>query len=317
MKKKEFMQSNGKAAIFLLPFMFNFIVLGMIPLALGIIGSFFQLNINDLSTLKFCGFRNYEVLFEDGFVYATEFWKAMKITALFTLVVVPLKIIIPLGLAFLLSLKPVGYKFFQAVLYFPTIISVSIVGVLFVGIFNDSATSSVFNAFFGTEIKWMSNNNLRWFIIILANIWSGTGGTTIILLSAINNIPKSLGEACESDGANWWTRFCTVILPNIKGTLEIVLFTSIINCFNLYGLPLVIGTSDNKGDIVSPMILIQSILNDGSKRGLTGFVTAMSIIFGLVVMIVTIIQKRVTRKKKGGDKYAKRYAEYKKTQEMA
>ena len=137
------------------------------------------------------------------------------------------------------------------------------------------------------------------------------------MLSAINNIPKSLGEACESDGANWWTRFCTVILPNIKGTLEIVLFTSIINCFNLYGLPLVIGNSDNKADIVSPMILIQNMLNDGSKSYLTGFVTALSIIFGLVVMTVTIIQRKATGKKKKGDKYAKRFAEYKKEQEVA
>ncbi|MBQ7879092.1 MAG: sugar ABC transporter permease, partial [Clostridia bacterium] len=272
MKKKEFMQSNGKAAAFLLPFMFNFIILGMVPLALGILVSFFKFDLYDLSSLEFVGFENYAMIFKDN-VFASQFWQGMRITAIFTLAVVPLKIIIPLGLAFLLSFKPFGYKVFQAILYFPTVISVSIVGVLFVGIFSDSSLS-LFNATFGTEITWLSNNTLRWVVIVMANIWSGTGGNTLILLSAINNVPKSLGEACEADGGNWWMRFRTVILPGIKGSIEIVLFTSIINSFNLYGLPLVINHPINKYDVVSPMILIQSWLSDLNKARLTGLITA-------------------------------------------
>lgn len=314
MKKKEFMQNNGKAAIFLFPFMFNFIILGMIPLAIGILVSFFKFNLYDLSSLEFVGFQNYAMIFQNN-VFATQFWHGMKTTAIFTLVVVPLKIIIPLGLAFLLSFKPVGYKVFQAILYFPTVISVSIVGVLFVGMFSDSALS-LFNASFGTEITWLSDSTLRWVVIIMANIWSGTGGNAIILLAAINNVPKSLGEACEADGGNWWTRFRTVILPNIKGSIEIVLFTSIINSFNLYGLPLVINHPVNKYEIVSPMMLIQSWLSDLNKAKFTGWITSGSIIFGIVIMIVTIIQRTTMNKKKKGDKYAKRYVEYKKEKEM-
>lgn len=315
MKKKEFMQSNGKAAIFLAPFMFNFIVLGMIPLGLGILVTFFKFDIYDFSTLEFRGLDNYFRLFQDN-VLAEEFWNAMRITAIFTVVVVPLKIIIPLGLAFLLSFKPKGYKVFQGILYFPTVISVSIVGLLFVGIFNDG-TEALFNAFFGTEINWLSDNTLRWVVIVMANIWSGTGGNAIILLAAISNVPKSLSEACEADGGNWWIRFRHVILPNIKGSLEIILFTSIINSFNLYGLPLVINHPENKYDIVSPMMLIQSWLSDANKSKLTGLLTAASIVFGLAIMIVTIIQRSVMNKKKGGNKYAKRYLEYKAEKEKA
>ena len=58
MRKKEFMENNGKASLFLAPFMFNFIVLGMIPLAFGILASFFSFNSGDLSTLKFVGIDN-------------------------------------------------------------------------------------------------------------------------------------------------------------------------------------------------------------------------------------------------------------------
>ena len=306
------MENNGKASLFLLPFMFNFIVLGMIPLTLGIAASFFKFDSGDLTSMQFVGFYNYIRLFT-GEAYV-EFWQSLGITALFTVVVVPLKILIPLGIAFLLSFKPAGYKVFQAILYFPTVVSVSIVGVLFTDIFSDSSMS-LMNALLNVEWQWLSNDALRWVVIVLANLWSGTGTSAIILLSAINNVPKSLHEACEADGGNVWTRFCKVILPNLKGTIEIILFTSIINSFNLYGLPLVIYGTTNEGAVVSPMMFIQSWLNNQPR--MTGVITAASIVFGLVIMSVTIIQRTVMNKKNKGDKYGKRYVEYKKAQEVA
>ena len=313
MKKKEFMESNGKATLFLIPFMFNFILLGMIPLFIGILSSFFKFDAQNLKQIEFVGLKNYLWIFKDN-VYSDWFWEGMKTTIIFTIVILPLRIIIPLALAFLLSFKPKGYKIFQGILYFPTVVSVSIVGILFVGIFSDGP-SSLFNATFGTDIEWLSGETTRWLVIILANLWNGVGSNAIILLAAINNIPKSLGEACEADGGNWWTKFRTVILANIKGSIEIVIFTSIISSLNLYGLPLVITADIHFSAMESPMKLIQMMLNEHSKY--SGLVTAFSIVFGLLVGTVTVIQKRVMRQKKGGDKYAKRYVEYKKAQEMA
>lgn len=313
MKRKEFMENNGKASLFLLPFMFNFILLGMIPLFIGILSSFFKFDAQNLKEIEFVGLKNYSYIFKDN-TYSAWFWEGMKTTIIFTLVVLPLRIIIPLALAFLLSFKPKGYKFFQGVLYFPTVISVSIVGILFSGIFSDGP-SSLFNATFGTDIAWLTDETTRWIVIILANLWNGVGSNAIILLAAINNIPKSLSEACEADGGNWWTKFRTVILANIKGSIEIVIFTSIISSLNLYGLPLVITADVHFAAMESPMKLIQTMLNDHSKY--SGLVTAFSIIFGLLVGTVTVIQKQVMKPKRGGDKYAKRYVEFKKAQEMA
>lgn len=310
--KKEFMESNGKAALFLIPFMFNFIVLGMIPLAIGFLSSFFKFDAYKLTEIEFVGFKNYALIFQNN-TYANWFWEGMRTTILFTVVVLPLRIIIPLGLAFLLSFKPFGYKFFQGVLYFPTVVSVSIVGILFTGIFGGD--TSLINAIFGTDTKWLVDDTTRWLVIILANLWNGVGSNAIILLAAINNVPKSLFEACEADGGTWWRKFTTVILPNIKGSIEIVLFTSIISSLNLYGLPMVITASIHASEMESPMKLIQTMLSDHSKY--SGFITAFSIIFGLTVGMVTVVQKRVMRKKEGGDKYAKRYVEHKQAQEMA
>ena len=307
------MESNGKATLFLLPFMFNFIMLGMIPLFIGIISSFFKFDAQNLKNIEFVWLKNYVLIFQSN-VYSKLFWEAMRTTVIFTVIVLPLRIIIPLGLAFLLSFKPKGYKVFQGILYFPTVVSVSIVGILFVGIFSDGP-SSLFNAIFGTNIQWLSNETMRWVVIILANLWNGVGSNAIILLAAINNVPKSLGEACEADGGNWWTKFTTVLLPNIKGSIEIVIFTSIISSLNLYGLPLVITTDIYADQMESPMRLIQYLLEKHSY--LSGFVTAFSIVFGVLVGAVTVIQRKVMKPKKGGNKYAKRYVEYKKTQEMA
>ena len=163
--------------------MLPFIIFGMLPLIAGVVISFLNYNPYDISTISLAYFNNYAFLFGNT-MFAKEFWNSMLITICFALVIVPILIVIPLALAYFVSFEPPGHKIFRAIFYLPSVVSITVVGILFTTIFSDSSYS-LFNAFFDTEIKWLSDDTLRWTVILIASIWWQTGGNFIIFLAAL------------------------------------------------------------------------------------------------------------------------------------
>ena len=304
-KRKEQTKNRAVVALFMAPFFLNFTLFFLVPVFMGLILSFFQYNPYDSAKTAFVGFDNFVKLFTNPLIRST-FWHGMKTTLLFDVVAVPLMLLIPLGLAYLVYLEPPGYKIFRAVIYLPTVVSISIVGIIFGAMF-DGASTGLINAWLGTEIKWM-DGALRWVVIMLASIWWQTGTNFVILLAALKNVPKHLYEACEIDGGGRWHAFLYVTLPNIRGSLELCTFNTLIGYLSLYGQPTVLNSYLNQGEIASPMMFIQQWLNDFSKANLTGLVTASAIVFAIVVIFFTAIEKIVTKDRKGGkDVYERRF----------
>lgn len=313
-KKKKLNEENHTklALIFVLPYLLPFILFSVVPIVLGVLISLCDYNPYALNQTKFVGFDNYAMLFKSN-ILSKLFWESFLRTITFDLVAVPCLIIIPLALASLVNIKPFGYKFFRAVIYLPSIVSITIVGIAFGAIFS-SSEQGLFNAVFNTNIPFLADDFLRWTVILLASIWWQTGTNFVILLAALKDVPVHLYEASEIDGCSKWKSFLHVTLPNIKGSLTICMFTTLIGYLNLYGQPTVLNSAINQGNIDSPMILIRTWLSDNGKARLTGLITATAIFFGLIVMAVTGIQSFVMRERKGRTIYEKRYKEYLKNQ---
>jgi multiple sugar transport system permease protein len=230
----------------------------------------------------------------------------------FCLVAVPCLLIIPLVLAYFINMQPPGYKLFRAVLYLPSVLSITVIGIIFSCLFQGDEYGLI-NAWFGTNIQWLSGQPfegdiLRWVVILLVSIWWQTGKNFIILASALRNIPKSLYEACEMDGGNRWQLICRVTLPNIKPSLNLCLFTTLIAYLNLFGQPYVLYDAANQNTLVSPMLFIRYYLEDITYASQTGYICACAIVFGLFVMLFSIIQQGITsdrkRTKKRGTEYS-------------
>ena len=309
-RRKEILKRYGLAIGFVSPFVLVFIIFTVIPLIMGFVISLCKYNPYDLESTTFVGFGNYLMLFGNN-VLARTFWQALGKTLIFDVVAVPCLIIIPLGLAYLINMKPPGYKIFRAIIYLPSVISITIVGVLFGAIFSDSELGLI-NAWFSSEnpIPFLSDPVLRWTVILLASIWWQTGTNFIILSAALRNVPKSLYEACEMDGGSRLELFIHVTLPNIKGSLGIVLFNTLIGYLNLYGQPTVLNSAINRNNIESPMMLIQQWLNSFERSSLTGLISATAIFFGLIVMLFTFIERYLMKDRKGGSKYEIQYKAY-------
>jgi len=244
--------------------------------------------------------------------FVKPFWESLLNTILFDLIAVPLLMVIPLLLAHLINYQPPGYKFFRAVLYMPVIVSITVAGMMFTSIFGESSTGLI-NGWLGTHIKFLTDTGWRWVVMILLSVWWQTGTNFVIFSAGLRDIPKSLYEACEADGGGKSSKFFHVTLPGLKGQIDLCLFSTLINYLNLYGQPSVIRGSaiyDTMYD--SPMMLIQNSLKVLPRW--TGFICAMAVVFGLIVLAFSIVEKRLMGKEKGGHGYEKTFAAFKSVQ---
>ncbi|MDE7454371.1 MAG: sugar ABC transporter permease [Clostridia bacterium] len=314
--RKSKRRQNGVAIALLAPYVLIFLFFSVIPFIMGFVFSFMQYNPIDSTQNRFLGFYNYSLLFSDNSV-SIKFWKSFATMLLFDLVMVPTLIVIPLTLAYLINLHPPGYKFFRAIIYLPSVISVAVMGIIFSNMFAGSEYGFI-NALFGTNIKWLSgkpfeNDILRWVVIFIASIWWQTGTNFVILSGALRNVPKSLYEACEMDGGSRWQSILHVTLPNVKSSIGICMFNTLIGYLGLYGQPYVLHSVENsiEQEIVSPMMFIQYYLKNASFVNMTGYICAAAVVFGLIVMAFGMIERKIMGERKRTDKYGKAYKQSK------
>lgn len=301
-KKKKIRKETALAYAMMSPYLIIFLVFAFIPCICGVVFSFMKYNPYVTQNNQFVGFQNFANVFNFNSEVSKLFWNSFTTTIVFDLVAVPLLIIIPLGLAFLINMHPPGHKIFRAIIYLPSVISISVLGILFGCLFAGDKSGLV-NAWLGTEIKWLSgtawkDDFLRWFVILLASIWWQTGTNFVIIAGAMRDVPKSLYEACEMDGGGAWRKFVKITLPHIKPALAICLFNTLIGYLALYGQPYVLHDEANKSDLVSPMMFIQSFLNNNAYAGATGFICACALTFGAITIVVSVVERKLTSGRK-------------------
>ncbi len=320
-QKRERAKENVVGWALLSPYVILLLFFGVVPIFLGIIISFTQYSPLDSSYTQFIGLKNYATIFSFDKLISKQFWTAFGATLLFDAIAVPCLIVIPLALAYLINIQPPGYKIFRAIIYLPSVISITIVGILFSGIFKDNE-SGLINALFHTNIVFMNGelfkgDQLRWMVMIIASIWWQTGTNFVIFLGALRDVPHTLYEACEMDGGGRWTAMKKVTIPNIRASIAICLFNTLIGYLGLYGQPTVINGDLNKNTFFSPMQMIQYYLTGGLqyvKR--TGFICAIAIIFGIIVVLFTMIERAIMADRRKPNRYKKEFYGYKEAMKM-
>jgi len=207
---------------------------------------------------------------------------------------VPLAIIIPLILAVALYSKPVGHKFFQAIFYAPSLLSIA--SVILAWQFMFHRTMGPINNIFNIKINWFGEQPYTWAAIIIVTIWWGVGGNLIIYLAAISSISKELYEAAQVDGANGWKQFIHITIPGILNPLAYTIVLTTIAQFNIFGQPLMLTGGGPRN---STRVLLMYIREHGFGTGgsIAGIASAMAIVLGVCIMTVSIVQFAFIREK--------------------
>lgn len=204
------------------PFIIGLFAFLLIPMGMSLYYSL--CNYSVLSTPTFAGLKNYV----NAFTADPLFWTSMKVTFFFALVSVPLRLVFALIVALLLQKTSKANAFYRAAYYLPSIIGGSVaVSILWKRMF---ATDGVINQILGTNYPFLGNTSTAIWTLILLFIWQ-FGSSMLIFLSALKQIPVSLYEAAEIDGANKVRTFFKITLPLLTPTIFFNLVMQMINGF--------------------------------------------------------------------------------------
>jgi multiple sugar transport system permease protein len=220
-------KESSAGVVFTLPFSVGFLLFMIVPMGISLYYSFCDYDI--LSPPVFQGVKNYVKMFTDD----PTFYKSLKVTFYFALVSVPLRLIFALLVAMILQKTTKATGFYRAAYYLPSIIGGSVaVSILWKRMFASDGIVNTLLGFIGisTSFAWLGNKHTAiWTLIILA-VWQ-FGSSMLIFLSSLKQIPTSLYEAANVDGANKFRQFFNITLPLLTPTIFFNLVMQMINGF--------------------------------------------------------------------------------------
>ena len=285
-KLDKFLNKEKTAGVvFCLPFIIGFLLFLIIPMGISFYYSLCDYDI--LSPPKFVGLKNYIDMFTNDEV----FWHSIKATLYFALVSVPLRLIFALFVAMLLVKPTKATGFYRAAYYLPSIIGGSVaVAILWKRMF---APDGVVNSILGmmgidTNFAWLSDTRTAIWTLILLAVWQ-FGSSMLIFLSALKQIPKSLYEAADVDGANKVTKFFRVTLPLLTPTIFFNLVMQMINGFLAFTQSLIITQGKPMDTTLFYAVYMYQQSFSFSK---SGYASAMAwVMLGIIAVITFILFK--------------------------
>jgi ABC superfamily ATP binding cassette transporter, membrane protein len=265
-----------------------------IPILLTFVLSFTNIRLVSPTPPKFVGLNN----FVRAFAHDPSFLRSLTNTAFFAMIVVPCQSALALALAVLVNAKVKGVTVFRTMIFMPVVTSMVVVSILWSFFYEENGLfNSVLNTVTGgawTAIAWLNNPGTAMPAIILLSIWQAVGLHMIIWLSGLQGIDPALYEAADLDGANGWQRFRYVTWPGLHSTMVFILVTITIAALGLF-VQVDVMTSGGPQDATST--LVYHAVRKGYREQDMGYGSAISLIFFVSVLVISLIQRRLTREK--------------------
>ncbi|NES30601.1 ABC transporter permease subunit [Micromonospora terminaliae] len=280
--------------LFLAPYLVLFLVFGLAPIVFGVWISLHQWDLQ-LPNRPFIGLENYRDLFSSDSADYADWWSSVRATAIFTVLSVPLLVVVPLGLALLLNEKFPGRTFFRAAFFAPYVLGVAVIGLLwrFLLDANLGLVNRLLGAFgLPADTPWVTDVPWAWVSLVGVTVWWTCGFNAVIYLAGLQDIPAELYEAAKVDGASAWDRFRHVTLPGLRPVLLFVLTTTILASANVFGQSFLI-TQGAPGE--QTRTVVWRIVDEGLRNYDVGQASAMSVLFALLLAVVSIVNFRLFR----------------------
>jgi multiple sugar transport system permease protein len=291
------------AFAFMSPWIIGFLAITAGPMIISLVLSF--TDYDGLRETSNVGWRNYEQVLTDP-----KLRTALSNTLIYAVLRVPASIVVALGLATMLS--KVGRRssgIFRTLYYLPEVTPKVAVGVLFLLLFNGQVglVNSALGLIGIDGPQWSTDGTWVKPGLVLMHLWS-VGGMVVIYLAALNNVPTELYEAADIDGASAWQRFRNVTLPMISGALFFTLVVQTIDSLQsfdeaytaFYGSAASASYSSD-----SALFYVVYLFQQAFQFLHMGYASAMAWLLFIVIMIITFVQIRLSRRfvyYEGGDR---------------
>lgn len=246
-----------------------------------------------MSEIQFIGIRNFIQIFQDD-----EFKTSILNNFKFLLIGVPLWTMTPLIIATLLYEEIKGFKIFRTAFLFPTVLSASIIGIIFKAFFSFRGPVNEILKAFGLDflaLDWFASGDTAIPLIALIINWAGFGSATLIFLSAMSSIDNSVYESAMIDGAGWWTRFFKITLPMINNVTVFVIILNIISAFTSLFNYIFVMTNGGPGYETSVLEFI--IYTKAFRSNQMGYACALAVVMFAVIAFLSFATLMISRRK--------------------
>ncbi|BDO41125.1 sugar ABC transporter permease [Cellulomonas sp. NTE-D12] len=259
------------------------------PGVLGLLYSF--TSYHGYGPLRFIGLENYTSLATDPTFYA-----ALGRTFVYTLFSVPLGYVLSLTMAVALTNATAKGKSAARVIFFlPWLVSPIVTGVIWRWLFGENFgfVNFVIGELGGHPAPWATNANLSLLVVIFASAWAGAAFNMLLFISALRNVPVSLYEAAQLDGANAWQRFARITIPAIRPTSLLVILLLTMGQMKEFAL---IQALNNGGPGTQNQLIVQYIYTTGFAKSQVGYASAASMVLLVILMGIALVQIAISRR---------------------
>ena len=274
---------------FLVPWLIGFFGLTLLPMVYSLYLSFTRYDV--FSAPKWIGFDNYIRLFTND----ANFIQSAQITLVYVLVGTPISLAAALAIAMLLNYRDRGAAFFRSAFYAPSLIGASVsVAIVWRAMFSTEGPVDNGLSLFGINLGgWIGEPALILPMMILLAVWQ-FGGTMVIFLAGLKQIPKELYEAAEMDGAGAWGRFRAVTIPMLSPVIFFNLLLGLIGAFQVFGSAYIISNGTGGPAGMTNFITVY-LYKTGFADGRMGYAAAIAWVLLLAVAIIAFILFRTQR----------------------
>ncbi|RJW41469.1 carbohydrate ABC transporter membrane protein 1, CUT1 family [Lachnospiraceae bacterium NLAE-zl-G231] len=283
-------KENVYGYIFILPWLIGILCFTLGPMIFSLITSFTNYN---MLKMDFTGLANYKKMFFQDQL----FWKALKNTLYYALLNIPLITAGGVIVAVILNKSIFGLRTFRTIYYLPSIMVG--VGTYFLWmLLLDPANGLVNSALALIGIKgpaWLTDPNWTKPAIILMHLW-GLGGQMLLYLARLQSIPQDYYEAASLDGASGFKKFTKITVPLLSPIIFYNLTIGIIGAFQIFQEGYIFS-GDGTGKPAGSLLFYNLHLwNQAFKNFKTGYANAMCWFLFAVVMILTVINQKISNK---------------------
>ena len=281
---------RAAAYIFTIPAIALLVAFLVVPMVYTVYYSVFKYQVMRPNDITFIGLANYQKLFKDP-----EFWKALRNTFYFTIIVVPVQCVLALALALLVSKRFRGVSIFRTMYFSPQLTSMVVISVLWTVLYNSNPNTGLINSIlvsFGLQpINFLTNAKTAMNAIIFMSAWQGAGYQMMIFLAGLQGIPTEQYEASAVDGANKWQQFWNITIPNLKVTIKYVIMITMIQAMKLFTQPYVMTQGGPKN---ATKTMVYYIYTQGFQKGNFGYACSVAAVFFVIVVAMSLILQRIT-----------------------
>jgi len=285
--------------LFLLPALFAFFMVIVIPFAIGIYYSFTDWNAITGTDVEWVGLKNYAAIFQD-----ITFLHAFLVTTIYALVNIFTLNVAAFFLALLVTspLKMTGM--YRAGFFLPNLIGGLILGYIWQFVFNNVIPSFGRAIGFGwlEQTLFLANRNMALLAIIIVGTWQYAGYLMMIYVAAIQGIPSSLPEAAQIDGANFWHRLRHITFPLVAPAFTVSMFLSLINSFRQFDVNFALTQGGPSGMFAGRALMTTELLALNIYQTAFAFRQlaqgqAKAVIFFVTLVIISLIQVRINKRR--------------------